>query len=369
MSDNNFINDTLILDYFNGKLEGAVAREVREWIEANPSNRQYAYELKRIWTAAAFSGNEEDIISDSQLDKIWLRISSGSPEETVRKKIFTISSFYRIAAAVVITFGLSWLLISRINNSKETTYNEIITKAGEKSSIILADGTKVWLNGSTRFRYPTDLKSKLVEVYLNGEAFFDVSKVKNRLFVVRTSDLKIKVLGTRFNVKSYNEDKVIETTLISGKIVLEKNSQHRDSAGVFEMKPHEKAIFIKSNSSLSLQEKIVNNRKVIRETEKIAMLEAKGFENTLLKTGSTVALETTWKDGTLQFYREPLYLLAVKLERWYGVSIRIEDEALCNSRFTGVFDRETIEQALKALSMSKPFKFSINKDTVIIKAK
>ncbi len=121
--------------------------------------------------------------------------------------------------------------------------NQIIIPYGKRSDITLADGTHIWLNSGSQLSYPSEFKTDSREVYLSGEAFFDVKANPNKPFYVITRDIKIKVLGTRFNVSSYNEDNTTQTVLLKGKVTTGKN---KIFAQTIDLMPGERMIYDKT---------------------------------------------------------------------------------------------------------------------------
>lgn len=248
---------------------------------------------------------------------------------------------------------------------EEVAYNEIATKSGEKAEIKLSDGTKIWLNASSKLRYPSNLQGKQVHVYLQGEAYFDVAHNKKRLFQVHASDLNIKVLGTAFNVKSYPEDKIVETTLIRGKVRIEGKTKEANDYVI--LLPNQKASYVGNNSKLIVTESVSKNiQDRSDDIPQVRALASKTNATIILSNNVNTKFETSWKDGRLDFADEEFVSLVIKMERWFGVKIEIADVQLEKVRYTGTFEKETIEQALHALSTSLPFRYKIFKDSVTI---
>ena len=138
-----------------------------------------------------------------------------------RRLWLTLSGF---AAVFIIGFIVAYFFIRQSGYDviqEKIIYNELDIPIGSKSKITLSDGTQIWLNAGSTLKYPSKFSDKKREIFFEGEAFFDVSKDKNRPFIVRTSEINIRVLGTKFNVKSYPEDNIIEATLVSGSIEIE----------------------------------------------------------------------------------------------------------------------------------------------------
>ena len=191
----------------------------------------------------------------------------------------------------------------KVNTTAETAMNQLIIPYGKTSEVMLSDGTKVFLNAGSRLIYPESFSGKTREVFLVGEAFFDVKHDQNHPFIVQLSDLRVKVLGTRFNISAYASDKVIETVLAEGKVNIEKND-----AGIFdkalEMTPNHLASFDRTSKETSLTK--VNT------------------ENYIL-----------WTAGILKFESTDLNHITKRLERFYNIRFEYNSSLLGGLRISG----------------------------------
>ena len=185
----------------------------------------------------------------------------------------------------------------------ETPLNQLIIPYGKTSEVLLSDGTKVFLNAGSRLVYPEIFKGKTREVFLIGEAFFDVKHDKDHPFIVQLSDIRVKVLGTRFNISAYTADNVIETVLAEGSVVMDKNY-----AGIFE-----KSIVLVPDQMASFD-----------RTTKDTRVKAVNVNNYIL-----------WTKGVLQFENTDLNRITKKLERFYNIRIRFADPLLGGLRISG----------------------------------
>ena len=236
----------------------------------------------------------------------------------------------------------------------KNTAGEIVTKNGSKTKFLLPDGTSVWLNAGSKLNYDSTYGNTIREVSLNGEAFFDVVKNATKPFIIHAGKLNIKVLGTAFNVKSYEGEKTIETSLIRGSIEVTFNDF---SSRKIILRPNQKLVV--SNDAFESPHE--QNHKSLRQTEPvvtIAHLSHLGRDST--------PVETAWIENRLIFNDESFMELARKMERWYGVEIDFNDPKADSLHFTGNFSKETIEQALNALRFSAPFKYSIHNNQIHI---
>ena len=234
----------------------------------------------------------------------------------------------------------------------------IIAQKGSTTRSSLADGTSVWLNAGSKLYYASDFSGATREVRLEGEAFFDVVKQANRPFIVHASGIDIKVLGTAFNVKSYPEDKNVETTLYRGLVQV---LRHEDSLS--------KPIQLRPNHKLILPKQAA--------IETVKMSEVKMPLTKGIPTGITITpidstkkeserLETAWRYNRLEFEGEYFEDVAKKMERWYNVSIIFTDDKVKRLEVVGKFENETVEQAFAALKEGFPITFKIDKNEILV---
>ncbi|MFT3949356.1 MAG: FecR family protein [Agriterribacter sp.] len=270
---------------------------------------------------------------------------------------------YPLAAASVIAVFACFLFFNSAVNVKaespaakvqEYKINEISTKTGSHSKIILPDGSLVWLNGGSRLTYDKAFNQETREVELVGEAYFDVAKNALKPFIIHTHQMDIKVLGTAFNVKSYPEDKSSETSLIHGSIEV---TMRQGSGEKIILKPKDKLIVTGYTARLAEPEK-TGNTATASTSSKISSI-------SYLPADSTI-IETSWMDDRLIFRDKSFMELSADMERKYGVAFSFQSEKAKQLMFSANFKNENIEQALKALQLANRFSYTLMKDTVII---
>ncbi len=234
----------------------------------------------------------------------------------------------------------------------EKAISEVSTKNGFKTNLILPDGTKVWLNAGSSLTYDSAYGKSIREVALSGEAFFDVVKNKEKPFVIHTSKINIKVLGTEFNVRSYPTDKTTEASLIRGSIEV-----------TFKDKP-DKKIILKPNEKIVV-ENFGRVGKIIETSHQdhagmVSEVPGAAVKNLTYQYKTGAIIETSWVENKLIFQDESFEDIARQLERWYGVSITFENSQLKANHLTGNFKNETIRQALDALKFTATFNYEID---------
>lgn len=275
-----------------------------------------------------------------------------------RKTLLLVASFGTIiglSIALLYYRSSAPKVAATVANVPTMTGNEIFTGNGSRTHLVLPDGTVVWLNAGSRINYEKNYGNFIREVNLTGEAFFDVAPNASKPFVIHTARIDIRVLGTKFNVKSYPSDRTTETTLIGGSI--EVSIKNRPSNKII-MKPNEKLVVGNVDSALRQQSP---RRREIRVGESLVTISKPTYEH-----GSGAVIETSWIDNKLIFQDEAFSELAKQMERWYGVTIRFDNPSQQEWRFTGIFQNETIQQALDALKLTANFNYNIEGTEITI---
>ena len=301
-----------------------------------------------------------------------LTIEREAPFETPiynnRKRYWLLST--AVLALLFISYYSYSLFFPSANTlaKEKADKSEVSTKYGSRTKLLLPDGTQVWLNSGSKLSYDKAYGSGIREVALSGEAYFDVVKNPAQPFVIHTASIDIKVLGTAFNVKSFPGERNTETSLIRGSIEV---TLHNHPAQKIILSPNEKLITANELPPAAVQHeesplaaKQAAEKQAARQEEPIAQVSHLTYQ----PRDSTV-IETSWMDNKLIFRSETFEELAVKMERWYGVSIKFADEAIKPKRLNGVFENETIQQALQALQLITPFSYKMNKGEIIISSR
>ncbi len=236
--------------------------------------------------------------------------------------------------------------------------SEISTKYGSKTTIHLPDGSQVWLNAGSKLTYNKKFGTGIREVTLAGEAYFDVVKNPEAPFIIHTARMDIKVLGTQFNVKSYPGEKTTEASLVHGSI--EVSIKDRPSEKII-LKPNEK-IIVSGDSILAQTTERTGKERSAHPAEAIMAI-----KNLTYQEKDSAIIETAWVQNKLIFKEESFADLALKMERWYGVKFEFSDPSLTELHFTGIFETESVQQALRALKLTAAFNFRFkDSHTVII---
>jgi ferric-dicitrate binding protein FerR (iron transport regulator) len=213
---------------------------------------------------------------------------------------------------------------------------EQVTPKGRRTMITLDDGTHVWMNADSKLTYPKKFEGATREVFLQGEAFFDVTENVHKPFVVQTSSIRVRVLGTAFNVRSYEHDDQVKTTLVRGKVVIEPAG---DSTRQVTLLPQQQAVYEKQSKKIILENQVDTDR------------------------------FTSWREGRLLFEDQPLSAIVEELERWYNVNITVEDQGSLGCRFSAKVNNKTLEEVLELFKASDGIEYVIAGKDVQVKGK
>jgi transmembrane sensor len=305
-------------EQISNKLEGYLQRETQAKINS--------IKLKQTW----------DIIAKTNPDQFEERFDYGKPKTT----LFSSGLILKIAAMLILVAGLGFVTTQLLRYRDGQGFLEQ-TATTQKEFLLLEDGSSVWLNKQSSIRYTRAFGKQKREIFLKGEAYFDVAKNPHIPLFIHVGNLDIKVKGTAFNVNAYKEHTKIQVALVRGLIEV-TNRLDRNYKAV--LKPNDKLVF-EENSSIEA---------------------TKHFSVEPVDSKVLFGM-TRWTADTLQFQKEKLKDLAIRMEKKYGMKIQVSSVQLKEKRFSGTFIDETIHQALEALKLSYPFNYTISNRSVLIK--
>jgi transmembrane sensor len=334
---NSDLDQNLLVRFFANETNESENKAIYEWIQVSEQNKAVFLKQKAIWDHASIKWT--DIIDlEKEFAALREKVKSTQPGGKFgynrKLLIYRLSS---VAAVLMILFAIGWLgRVIWMKNSPENSKDnltEIMIPKGQRGHITMADGTGVWINADSRLRYPTQFNEKTREVFLEGEAFFEVAHDKQKPFLVHTTTIDVKVLGTRFNISSYTNDLKTETTVAEGCVSIrgKENLKNREGLqGEIKLLPNNKAVLNKGDDNFELEK--VN-----------------------------VEMATAWKDGTICFDEKSLNEIARMIERQFDVEIVIENPLIKDNIYTATFEKgKTVEDILYALKRSSNFDYKIS---------
>lgn len=317
----------LLIRLFSGEANTEEKKVISDWLEQSEDNKKLYNDLREIWLASGIQSNADEYDLERAILRFKAKIGNGR-ENVIRPVNWRRISQYAAVFLLVLSLPLSYYW-GKHNSLPSDSLTTITCAYGDKSSIVLPDSSHVYLNSGSKLTFNSNFKNGR-KVELEGEAFFEVTKDRNHPFRVKTTDVEIEVLGTKFNLKAYPDEKVIATTLVEGSVKISSKYQQEI------MLPEQKLTFNKDSGKMDLQ-----------------------------KMADT-SIDTDWKDGRFVFRNETLAELKPRLERWFDVDIVFGDEHVKNRRFTGVLSRESILEAVSYFDRSNFVSCSIQGNKIII---
>lgn len=317
-----------IIRYFSGRYSDNDALYINEIF----CDKNKEKELKRFLSKQFEGILAEDDLDKKNLDHILYKIHYDiNTRLSSQKSSFDIIAKWTLRIAAIIILPLLVFLgvqTYREVNLKKEVWVEINAPAWTRAQFSLPDGTTGWLNSNSSIKYKGNFIADR-KVTLKGEAFFDVYKDKKKPFSVNTNEVLVTVLGTRFNIASYDNEKTVEVVLEEGKLVF-NNKEMKES---YTMNPNDLVIYDKALKKYSTE--VVQPRKYL-----------------------------SWTEGKLVFRNDPLDIIARRMERWYNIDVKIDEKLSDDLRLRATFIDESLEEVLDLLKRSLPIDYKIENGTL-----
>lgn len=336
MEEENKHIDELIANYLTEGLDKNALDELKTWIAASAENQQYFICQREIWFSAVSREAASVYDKDKAFENFRNRVESQKEIQSTSRRGFSLSALWRYAAVVAIIIAVGCISYWQGEVNVKDTFADISVEAplGSKTKLYLPDGTLVWLNAGSRMTYSQGFGVDNRKVEQEGEGYFEVKRNEKIPFFVKTKDLQLQVLGTKFNFRDYPEDHEVVVSLLEGKVGL-NNLLREEKEAV--LSPDERAVLNKANGLLTVESVTASNA-------------------------------SQWTDGYLFFDEELLPDIAKELERSYNVKIHIANDSLKTFRFYGNFVRreQNIQEVLEALASTEKMQYKIEERNITI---
>lgn len=356
MHQNRFWN--LLAKHLSGEASAGESMELESLIKKHPELSFAAQHVTDLWKLkAGHDVSEAEKAFKIHMDALEVKHTDSAEEidgqveenkKPVKRKTRLLLS-YALLLFIIISGGLFlWVKETKPSDTIAPQVAEVSTRPGSRTKVVLPDSSIVWLNAGSKLKYDHSFGQTNRNTTLTGEAFFDVKKASIP-FIIYANGIRIKVLGTAFNVKSYPNEKTTETSLIRGRVEITIDKRPGE---LFILKPNEKLIVAND---------LMRAKPDDRKKLPIVVL------SEVTHSSDNLVLETLWVENKLIFHDESFEEVARKMERWYGVKINITDDRLAQLHVGGgPFENETIEQALKALQIAFDFNFTFKDNNINI---
>jgi len=341
--------------YLAGGCSEKEAAEIERWIQSDPEQSRFMDSLKQIWEMS------EKASLDLNLDEAWFRFTHNTllfpegsrrtktarlPLSSLLSKIYpmkehllwrrsSVAQILRVAAIVVLMVGGAYFSVKLFRGSgvpRQPSMQEIITENGQRAKIRLSDGTRVVLDAASMLRFSSEFTGNVREFHLEGEAYFDVAPDPQRPFVVHAGGSVIRVLGTEFNVGTWEREREVRVVVVRGKVSLRAESSPREEGVVLSMG---------QMSSFTKEGELTPPRRV------------------------DVDRYLAWMRDELVFENTPFREVMIQLERWYDLHCELSDSTLAFRHLTARFKDEPIAEILNIIALSLDIKCEQRDQTVI----
>lgn len=311
------MNTELLQKYISGNATETDKQRITEWMQESPENMREYMAQRKLYDIALWR-TEPVIAENKQLKKRF----------TLRTLCIETAKIAAIFAVILLGTHY-WTESNKVQESE--SLQSIHVPAGQRAELMLADGTKVWLNSLSTLTFPGNFNGDIRNVKLDGEGYFAVTKNEKQPFIVETNKCDVKVLGTEFNVMAYATDSIWETALLEG------------------------AVEILSPGTAMNRMKLEPN----------TMASLKG--NKLIKERIKEPDHFLWREGLICFNNISVRDMLGKLELYYGVNIIVNNTQILNNHYTGKFrTRDGVEHVLKVLRLNNKFTYKKDDEKNII---
>ncbi len=327
------LSEDIINKYLTGQCSEEELVEVNAWMKESEENARQLFRMEEIYHLGKFNQYADRQQMARAEKQLYKKLDE---EKRKQNKILRMHRWMKYAAMIavilVIGGGSGYWLYQNGNNQHMMV---AVANEGIVKEIILPDGTKVWLNNSATLKYPREFSEKARNVYLDGEAYFEVTKNRHKPFTVQSDAMRVRVLGTTFNFKCDKNYRIAEATLIEGEIEVKGNKEE----GQIILAPGQRAELNKNNGRLTVKQ-----------------VDAK--------------MDAVWHDNLIPFQKADIFTISKALERFYDIKIILSPDMRADKTYSGVLKKKsTIESVLKSLQNSISIDYKIVGNNIFISPK
>jgi ferric-dicitrate binding protein FerR (iron transport regulator) len=321
--------------YTVGDCSPEEAEAINGWRNANPDNELYFNKFKEVWLLSGdVPGHFKPDVAQAWEAVKAVTVSNPATAAATSKAHSPWLVYISGVAAVLLLGIFSWFRFFHGEQPNiPSSYLEKVTNS-QRMQVQLADGSRVWLNTHSRFQYPEQFEGTTREVYLEGEAFFEVSPNRQKPFLIHTRHTVTKVLGTSFDIKAYEADTAITVSVHTGKVAFGREENQEKAV---ELRPGEQGIWLANVDQVS---------KRMADPNALA-----------------------WHTRKLVFQETPVQVVTQTLGEFFQMQLHIENTAINQCRFTGTFKEAKLPEILEALKLTLGIDYSITGKTITIRGK
>ena len=323
----------IIIRFFDQTISSTEKEQLHDWLKESEQNRKEFLEMHDIWASSALINKKFN--AEKAMEIFIENMKKLDDSQRKHKKL---KRFIQLASGVAATIALLFYInyADRLRDSVESRYNytHVVKAQQSKERVVLPDGSVVWIDKGSVLSYSDQVNETIRRVKIEGKAFFDVAKDKNRPFIVDLGEDKIKVYGTSFNVRNLIKESDVEIVLLTGSVGLELSGAQQNII----LKPNERVVYSK-----------------VSKDSHIEKVDASKFN--------------IWTQDKLTFDNNTLSNVIPCLEIWYDVTIDCPEDLANNTRVSFTILNETKEQMLKVLALVAPVDYTVKDNHIFIYSK
>lgn len=321
--------DNILKKYLTNECSKEELFEIASWISDSDDNARQLFRMEQVYHLGKFDQYEDPQRVALAEKRLFKKLEAEKRKENKPPFFKKFIKYAAVVAIILLGSGISYWYLQG-NKQKEILVS--VANNGNIKEITLPDGSKVWLNNSATLRYPQQFTEKQRNVYLDGEAYFEVTKDQLKPFIVESSAMQVRVLGTKFNFKCDKSCAIAEASLIEGEIEVKGN---RDE-GMIILAPGQRAELNTINKRLTVKQ--VNTK-----------------------------MDAVWHDDFIPFEKADIFMIAKTLERFYHARIILSPDIQSDKTYSGVLKRKaTIESVLRSLQNSIPISYKVVGNNIFI---
>ncbi|WP_295940738.1 FecR family protein [uncultured Alistipes sp.] len=302
-----------VRDYFYGRCNSSEEVRIQQWFAENHNKAEADSLLNSLLDEVQ---TENPALAQEAFERFCRRIGHPVPMRAAPRRLATVIRWTQRCAAILIVPLIIAVSMLYTKTSNLPEWEEMIVPAGQRSELRLADGTLLWLNSGTRVTYPSHFNGRQRKIFVDGEVYAEVMHDQRHPFIISSGDVEVKVLGTKFNMRAYNTDQLVEVALVEGSVLFDVNSDKCD-------------------------DNVVMLRNDIAQYDRLTgELEVNSFQSDNYKSRA--------RGGGFYFFNESLEGISAQLARCFNRKIIISDPELSDVRFYAFFTNN--ESLLKILN-------------------
>lgn len=324
------LSEDIVNKYLTGQCSEEELIDINNWIKESDENARQLFGMEEVYHLGKFDHYADEHRISRAEKQLYKKLNQ---EKEKRSKILHMRQWMKYAAVIAMLLVVGggagyWFYQQNAGHQMLVA----VADEGIIKEVVLPDGTKVWLNNSSTLKYPREFSENERNVYLEGEAYFEVTKNRHKPFTVESDAMRVRVLGTTFNFKCDKHCRIAEATLIEGEIEVKGNLEE----GQIILAPGQRAELNKNNGRLTVKQ-----------------VDAK--------------LDAVWHNDLIPFDKANIFTITKTLERFYNVKIILSPDIQTNRTYSGVLKKQsTIESVLTSLQNSIPIEYKIIENNIFI---